>query len=137
MTALVRTLFLIFLGVCVACLSTISGYVALKSAPTRPSVEASSATTVGSWLIWMSMTILLTAVSCFLASNWLSPLDERRDGEGTGQTTSERWSIKLRLCCRRHGSVTALNIFDSVRLRVCDDRRCITSCSVIFTPSGV
>ena len=79
----------------------------------RLSAEETSATTVGSWLIWMSMTLVLTAISVFLASNSLAPLDDRRDADGTGQTTYERWTAKLRLCCTRHGSAHALAVFDS------------------------
>lgn len=79
----------------------------------RLSAEETSATTVGSWVIWMSMTLVLTTISVFLASNSLSPFDDRRDADGTGQTTYERWTAKLRLCCTRHGSAHALAVFDS------------------------
>lgn len=79
--------------------------VSIKSNSIRLSAEEKSATNAGSFVIWVAMTLALTTLSIFLASNHLSFFDDRTaDGEGgTGvsSTTYERWSLSTRLCCQR------------------------------------
>jgi hypothetical protein len=113
--ATIRVLFLVLLGSVVACLATLSGYVALRSVPMRLSAEESSATTFGSFLIWMTLTLLLTALSVFLASNSIGFFDNRRDEEErTGTTMYERWSNAARLFCTRNGMRHLLSAFDAM-----------------------
>ena len=113
--ATIRVLFLVLLGSVVACLATLSGYVALRSVPMRLSAEESSATTFGSFFIWMTLTLLLTALSVFLASNSIGFFDNRRDEEErTGTTMYERWSNAARLFCTRNGMRHLLSAFDAM-----------------------
>jgi len=78
--------------------------VSIKSNSIRLSAEETSATNFGSFLIWIVVTLALTSLSIFLASNHLSFFDDRTsDSEsgGASSTTYERWSLSTRLCCQR------------------------------------